>query len=170
MKKSLLWGTVVVIVLVAAAGSTALAGGRGHGDQFRANLDGYQEVSSKSTVARGTLTAEVRGDIIRYRLSYQDLETPALFAHIHFAERGVNGGIVAFLCGGGDKPACPITSGTVTGMIDPADVLALDDQGIEAGSFDELVRAMMAGATYANVHSERFSTGEIRGQIEEDDR
>ena len=50
--------------------------------------------------------------------------------------------------------------------IDPADVLALDDQGIEAGSFAELVRAMRAGATYANVHSEHFPSGEIRGQID----
>ena len=29
----------------------------------------------------------------------------------------------------------------------------------------ELIRAMRAGATYANVHTERFGGGEIRGQI-----
>jgi len=167
MRKLPLWGAVIVIALVAVAGGAALASGSGRGDQFRANMNGYENAPSISTVARGTFRAEIIGEVIRYRLSYQDLETPALFAHIHFSERGVNGGVVAFLCGGGDKPACPMTSGTVTGTIDPADVLALDDQGIEAGSFAELVRAMRAGATYANVHSERFPSGEIRGQIQE---
>ena len=166
MRKLPLLGAVVVIALVAVVGGAALASGSGRSDEFRANLDGYQNAPSTSTVARGTFRAEISGEVIRYRLSYQDLETPALFAHIHFSERGVNGGIVAFLCGGGDKPACPITTGTVTGTIDPADVLALDDQGIEAGSFAELVRAMRAGATYANVHSEHFPSGEIRGQID----
>jgi hypothetical protein len=162
-----LWGAVVVIALVAVAGGAALASGRG-GEEFRALLNGYENAPSISTVARGTFRAEIIGEVIRYRLSYQDLETPSLFAHIHFSERGVNGGIAAFLCGGGDKPACPITTGTITGTIDPADVMALDDQGIEAGSFAELVRAIRAGATYANVHSERFPSGEIRGQIQED--
>ena len=40
-----------------------------------------------------------------------------LFAHIHFAQEGVNGGVAAFLCGGDGKPACPQGSGTVTGTI-----------------------------------------------------
>jgi CHRD domain-containing protein len=168
MRKLLLWGAVVVIALVAVAGGAALASGGG-GHEFTAFLNGYSNAPSISTVAHGEFRAEIRGEVIRYRLTYQDLETPALFAHIHFAEPGVNGGIVAFLCGGGDKPACPETSGTVTGTIDPADILALDDQGIEAGSFAEAVRAIRGGATYANVHSERFPSGEIRGQLQESD-
>jgi hypothetical protein len=31
--------------------------------------------------------------------------------------------------------------------------------------FDELVRAIRAGVTYVNVHSETFPGGEIRGQL-----
>ena len=42
-------------------------------------------------------------------------------------------------------------------------------QGIEPGSFAELVRAMEVGATYANVHSMRWPGGEIRGQISAED-
>jgi hypothetical protein len=41
-------------------------------------------------------------------------------------------------------------------------------QGIAAGEFAELVRAIKAGATYVNVHSSLFPTGEIRGQIKFD--
>jgi len=44
-------------------------------------------------------------------------------------------------------------------------VLAQDAQGIEAGAFDELVDAILAGAAYANVHSAKFGPGEIRGQL-----
>ena len=67
--------------------------------------------------------------------------------------------------------AVPVASGspggTVTGVITPADVIGPTNQGIEPGSFEELVRAIDAGATYANVHSTRWPAGEIRGQIAE---
>jgi hypothetical protein len=92
------------------------------------------------------------------------------FAHIHFAQRGVNGGVAAFLCGGGDKPACP-QEGEVTGTIDANDVVGPAAQGIAGatattpGEIDELIAAMKVGATYANVHTDLFENGEIRGQI-----
>ena len=60
--------------------------------------------------------------------------------------------------------------GTVTGTIVPAQVLTATGQGINAGEFDEVVRAIRAGAAYANVHSATFGPGEIRGQIRRGDR
>jgi hypothetical protein len=44
-------------------------------------------------------------------------------------------------------------------------VIGPSGQGIDPGEFNELVRAMRAGVTYANVHTEKHGTGEIRGQI-----
>jgi hypothetical protein len=41
------------------------------------------------------------------------------------------------------------------------------EQGIEPGAFDELTRAIRKGVTYANVHTDLFPAGEIRGQIDE---
>jgi hypothetical protein len=101
-----------------------------------------------------------------YALLYFGLEGGALlFAHIHLGQPGVNGGVAAFLCGGGSKSACP-TSGTVmSGSIVASDVVGPGAQGIAAGEFSELVRAMKAGLTYANVHTTAFGSGEIRGQI-----
>ena len=106
------------------------------------------------------------GSKANYTLTYADLEGGSvLFAHIHFGARGVNGGVIAFLCGGGGKPACPAAPATVTGTITAADIVGPAGQGIEAGSFDEAVRAIRAGAVYANVHTTRWGGGEIRGQV-----
>jgi hypothetical protein len=43
-------------------------------------------------------------------------------------------------------------------------------QGIAPGEFAEVIAAIRAGVTYANVHSTRNAPGEIRGQIKVRDR
>ena len=90
-------------------------------------------------------------------------------AHIHFGQRGVNGGVSAFLCGGSGTP-CP-ASGTVEGTITAANVVGPAAQGIAPGEFAELLRAMGLGVTYVNVHTTpTYPGGEIRGQIGYGDR
>ena len=42
--------------------------------------------------------AEAKKGEIEFELSYEDLRGEVLQAHIHFAQEGVNGGIVVFLC------------------------------------------------------------------------
>jgi hypothetical protein len=130
-----------------------------------------------STAASGKFVAEIdeQNDIIHYKLSYKNLEGNVTQGHIHFGQRHTVGGIVVWLCQTAGTPApatvaaltpfCPEPEGTVEGTIIPAQVLAQTAQGIAAGEFDELVRAMRAGATYANVHSTLHPPGEIRGHI-----
>lgn len=135
------------------------------GGSSSARLDGYQETPSISTAGRGDFSAKVEGTTITFRLRYDGLEGGAVAqAHLHFGQQHVSGGVSAFLCGGGGKPACP-ASGTVEGTIVPADVVGPAGQGIAAGQFDELVRAIRAGAVYANVHTATYPAGEIRGQL-----
>jgi hypothetical protein len=129
-----------------------------------ARLTGFQETPSVSTRARGRFEAWIEADHVYFKLSYDLLEAPVTVAHIHFGQRHTAGGVSAFFCGGGGKPACP-PAGTVTGTIAAADVLGPAAQGIAPGELNELIRAIRAGATYANVHSEKFPAGEIRGQI-----
>jgi hypothetical protein len=165
--RKILFLTLLVVVALGVAGATALATGGGGGQRFSTNLTGFQEVPAISTGASGRFVATLDGDELSYELSYSGIEGgTAVFAHIHLGQRAVNGGVSAFLCGGGDKPACPATEGTVTGVIDPADVIGPAGQGIAPGEFDELIGAMRAGVTYANVHSDpMYLGGEIRGQI-----
>lgn len=129
-------------------------------------LDGLEETPSVSTsgngVFRGVLSADQLS--IAYLLVYFDLEGAATAAHIHLAQPGVAGGIAAFLCGGG-KPACPASGVQLTGTLTAADVLGPTSQGLGVGEFSELVRAILKGATYVNVHSSAQAGGEIRGQI-----
>jgi hypothetical protein len=61
-----------------------------------------------------------------------------------------------------------VYSARVTGTIVAADVVGPTAQGIDPGDFDSLVRAIRQGATYSNVHTAKFPSGEIRGQNMED--
>ena len=164
--------SVLLAVAVLAAGLlvASLAGASGSKQSFKADLDGYNEVPAVSSNGFGTLRARIDDDAqtITYELSYGGLNSAALFAHIHLGQRNVNGGVSVFLCGGGDKPACPAGTGaeeTVSGVIDAADVIGPAGQGIAAGEFDELTRAIRARVTYANVHSSTQPGGEIRDQL-----
>jgi hypothetical protein len=139
--------------------------------RVKANLSGYQETpSTLSTTGTGDFTARIDDDAetIEYELSYSGLEAPAVAAHIHLGARATSGGVIAFLCSGGNKPACPTAGGTVTGTITPADVIGPAGQGIAPGEFAEVVRAIRNGAVYANVHSTLRPGGEIRGQLRDD--
>jgi hypothetical protein len=176
MKGRMKWAVgVAVLAAVAAFGTVAVAGGGG-GKKVSTELTGYEEVPAISTTGNGTFkaTIDTRADEIRYRLSYADLEGDVTQAHIHFGQRAVNGDIVAFLCSNVPTsplgtPECPgPRDGTVEGTIEPIDVLDTD-QGITQGEFDELVAAIRAGVTYANVHSTLWPGGEIRGQLDNDE-
>lgn len=141
------------------------------GVKLRARLVGAQEVPVVSTQATGDFEARIDSDgSVSYKLSYEGLEGGnTLFAHIHLGQKSVNGGVMAFLCGGGTKPAaCPSPSGTVEGTIAATDILGLTTQQVSAGGFDEFVRALRNGTAYVNVHTAASPGGEIRGQIRDD--
>jgi hypothetical protein len=178
---------VLVAVMVAglAAGSYAVAA-KGFGPlkhrhppnskQFSARLNGYQETVTPGPVSstgvgefRATLVAP---DKLHYVFRYSGLEGGnSLFAHVHFAQRSVSGGVSFFLCGGSTKPTpCPNVEGTVEGDVGPADVIGPTTQGIEPGSFAEILKAMQTGNAYANIHTTRWPGGEIRGQINDRDQ
>jgi hypothetical protein len=112
---------------------------------------------------------------ISYTLSYSGLSSSVTQAHIHFAQKGVNGGIIVYLCDNTGlaptgTPACP-NSGTVTGTATAADInppnnpLPVTGQGIAPGDFAGLIAALFTNTGYVNVHTTNFPAGEIRGQL-----
>jgi hypothetical protein len=168
MKKLLLAGVLAVAAIVLVVTVATANNGNGHRKNgLHAKLDGYQQVPTLSSPGQGRFKAKVRGDVVEYKLQYSGLPTAVSAAHIHLGRPAVNGGVIAFLCGGGDKPACP-QSGEVTGTIDIDDVVGPAAQGITATEptrFDEFVAALRAKATYVNVHTTQYTDGEIRGQV-----
>jgi hypothetical protein len=143
-------------------------------------LIGYNEVPAVSTVGNGQFSARISNDEsqIDWELSYADLEGAVQQSHLHIGNVGVNGGISVFLCTNlGNGPAgtqtCPAPPATISGTILAADVspniaatAMARTQGLDTGQIDELIRAIRAGAIYANVHSSKWPGGEIRSQLD----
>lgn len=168
MKRKLIVLTALVAVLGAAAAVFAFTQANAKSTAAGAIMIPYEEVPSISNPgAVGQIELRRSGPTsFDFRLQWSGLTGPPLFAHIHLGQRGVNGGVSAFLCGGSTKPACPqSTAGTVSGSIGPADVVGPSGQGIAAGEWNELTSAMIAGYTYANIHTPTNPGGELRGQI-----
>jgi CHRD domain-containing protein len=165
---------LAIAALLAVAGSFAVAVADDDDDDegFSARLRGFSEVPAVSTAASGRFQADIDegAGVISFRLQYSGLEGTVSAAHIHLGQKGVAGSVIAFLCGGGGKPACPQTATTpITGTITAANIGAgAEAQGITTGEFAETVRAIKAGVVYANVHSSKFPGGEIRGQVDDD--
>jgi CHRD domain len=135
-----------------------------------ARLRGFEEVPSLVTGAGGHFQATLGEGEITYELSYSTFRGPVTQAHFHIAQRGVNGGIVVFLCSNlGNGPAgtqpCPAAPGSITGTIHASDIIGSASQGLAAGDMAGLVRAIRAGVAYANIHSTVFPGGEARGQL-----
>ena len=165
MRQSRMYSGAIALALGAIL---SIAGPAMAAENFGAHLNGGQETNpSISTIGTGFLFATLNDaeNTINYTLVYFDLQSPATVAHIHLGAPGVTGGVVAFLCGGGGKPACPASGAFLNASITAPDVVALPTQGIAAGDLAALVRAMRSGLTYANVHNALFPPGEIRGQI-----
>lgn len=145
--------------------------------RLHATLKGFEEAPSISSTGSGTFDGLISedGTSISYTLHYEDLEGDVQQAHIHLGQRGVPGGIAAFLCtnlsnGPAGTPTCPgPRAGTVSGTITAAEVIGPSGQGLAPGELAEFLRALDKKVTYANVHSTKHTGGEIRGQIDSDD-
>ena len=132
---------------------------------FAAHLVGDNEVPPINTKATATLKLNV-GSAISFTVEYANLSTPLLFSHFHFGPTKVSGGVMIFLCGGGNQPTCPSTlSGTITGTITTANVTGPAAQGIAPGDLTSALEAVGEGNSYINMHTTMFPSGELRGQI-----
>jgi hypothetical protein len=151
---------------------------------FTAHLVGFQEapavVSTGTGHARLTISDDEKS--IAWKLTYSGLEGSTVpngvvtQAHVHVGQPNVAGGVAVFFCGGPlpagpiTRPACP-ASGTISGTWSAEDVVGPVSQGVDPSdpngenAFARLIKAIKLGRAYANVHSTRSPSGEIRGQL-----
>ena len=136
--------------------------------QFKADLNGYNEVPAVLTTGSGQLTLTVSSDqkSLDVTLKFTKLAGVAQSAGLYLGFPGTTGGLMAPICGG-TKPACPTAAaGTVTTTITAGDVLAIAAQGLTTGDLASVIQAVMNGAAYVNLLTNKFTNGEIRAQVQ----
>lgn len=147
----------IVVLLVAVLATARVA----HADElkFEAELSGAEEVPPVATEGEGEAEFESDGTSVGFELEWEDLTTPAIAAHIHCGEAGVNGpvGVTLFVGPMG-------TEGKVKGTFIGPD----PGNGCGWGDLADVLEAMASGGAYVNVHTTQHPGGEIRGQVVED--
>ena len=135
-------------------------------ERFSASLSGANEVPPINSNGAADFQMSIQPGAINFSLNFSDLTSPLVVAHLHFAPSKVAGGVMIFLCGGGNQPACPsATSGSITGTITAANVTGPTAQGISPADLDSALEAVRNDSSYANMHTTNFPGGEIRGQV-----
>ncbi len=120
--------------------------------RLTAQLSAAQEVGVTKKVVGASglfsaiLTLSGAKGTLSWKLTFTGLSGPALAAHVHLGLPGKSGPVAIPLCG----PCKSGAHGSFTGPI---------------GSNSKLLKAILAGATYANVHTKLNPNGEIRGQV-----
>lgn len=146
---------------------------------FNSHLDGDQEVPARPSLGQGEVILRVSDDglSVGYKLIATNLDN-VFMAHIHMAAAGVNGPIVVWLFPSTTPNVTgPLGAGRFTGVLAEGTFTAANLTGPLAGHpLSDLLAAIRAGGTYANVHTNDgvdgtntgpgdFPGGEIRAQI-----
>jgi hypothetical protein len=168
MKRLVMISGIAAVCVVAAGLAINARADRRNQVQLRAALRGLNEVPPTASRATATLRGTLDQDTqtITFTIDYQNLSGPPAAAHVHFGPPRVNGGVMFFFCGGDAQPLCPTTtSGTITATVTAANVVGPAAQGITAGDFADVLRAIGTGSSYANIHTAAFPGGEVRGLV-----
>ena len=159
--------SLIALALLLAAGAAEAQGGTAE-----VRLRAFDEVPALSSPGVGRFDGVVSedGESLEYTLSYRNLEGTVTQSHLHLGQKGVNGGIIIFLCSNlGNGPAgtqaCPADPGEISGTIHASDVIGATAQGLAPGELFAALRGIRAGVVYVNVHTTLFPGGEIRGQL-----
>ena len=111
---------------------------------FSAELSGANEVPPNDSAASGlaTVTFDTDTRMLSWSITYEEMSGPVIGSHIHGpAGEGVNAGILVGL-----EPDLSPMEGSVE----------INDE--QAGH-------ILNGETYINLHTEKYPSGELRGQL-----
>lgn len=143
MKATRLINIKVVLIMFLLIGLSTFAQSK-----FEAKLTGEQEVPSVTTEASGTAVFNLTAEGLEYLITINNMSMTA--AHIHLGKIGVEGNAVKTL-------TASFEGNTASGIWTSNDAEAFNET---------MLKALLTGKLYVNVHSDTYPDGEIRGQIE----
>ncbi|WP_059105794.1 CHRD domain-containing protein [Shouchella shacheensis] len=151
-----------VAPLAAALALTAFAGtaSADHEErEFWVELTPEQETMDVESYATGEAHFEVSedGESLDYSIHAENLEN-AVAGHLHSGAIGEDGPVELFLFE--NEEAMDYNGEVATGTLTEEDLVG-------DLSWEEFSMALVAGEVYANLHTEQFPDGEIRGQLDE---
>jgi hypothetical protein len=169
--------TIQALVCLSALGTAGLAYTQQEAHQFEARLSGAQEVvvgdtgavvpGGTDSTATGKINVRFTGAFaeVTVNLPVTGLTGTFAAAHFHCGAPGENGPIVFGL----QNPGPLLFDGRrIAGTLTNADFTGADCVEVIGRPVNNLVAlaiAMRDGLIYANVHSDIFPAGEIRGQM-----
>jgi hypothetical protein len=169
--------------MLLAGGIAVMSEGFAQAQEFSTRFTGFEEIGGLGAGETGAILSDGKGTLsldadksqITYTLTYSGLSAPVTQAHIHFGKLHVAGGIMVFFCtnlgnGPAGTPTCPANGGTVTGTWTAASVVGPAAQNVPPGDFNAVISALNSNTAYANIHTTKFTAGEIRGQVRRGDR
>ena len=116
---------------------------------FTAHLTADQETEAVDSEGAGTAALVLTDEGLRFFVTVDGLTEPIANAHFHMNEVGVPGGVVRGIME-------EFEGNTASGIWTSSDEEALTT---------ELIRELLVGNLYLNVHTSTYPGGEIRGQI-----
>ena len=116
---------------------------------FTARLTAAQEPGGVTSEATGTAALVLTAEGLRFFVTVDGLSGEIANAHFHHAPAGENGGVVRGIMD-------DFEGTTASGLWTPADVQPLTQ---------ELIRELLLGRLYLNIHTAANPGGEIRGQV-----
>src|SRR5262245_53370545 len=125
------WAIRLLAVCAAIGLTISVASADSGANHFATTLSGFNAVPPILTNGSATVQLTIHGDSLTYTETFNDgFTSPVTQSHIHFGQRGVNGGVFLFLCsnlgnGPAGTPACPTGAGTVTRTVTAADFVAI---------------------------------------------
>ncbi|WP_456427582.1 CHRD domain-containing protein [Rhodocaloribacter sp.] len=116
---------------------------------FTASLDAEQQTAGVSSDATGTASFTLTEAGLVFNVTVEGLSGPITAAHFHNAPTGADGPVVR----------------TITGEFDGATAHGVWTEADDEPLTGEMMRELLAGNLYLNVHTAANPGGEIRGQI-----
>lgn len=131
---------------------------------FHIELTGSQQVPPVTTDASGRATVRLidNGTAISFRVVVCNI-VDVIASHIHVGPTGKNGPVIIPFFGGQTVSSPHGCKTLASGIRTAADLNTKADPSIT--SWNDFVKALLAGNTYINVHTTANPMGEVRGQL-----